>query len=88
VLFSTLGMRGWLDRAAPELTALGSLLVVGRANVGLYEYLSRRFADDGRLRVVLDRRRAAPGAPSTTERRRRSVDDKLRDRGVAIVGES
>ena len=87
VLFSALGMRAALERSAPELSALGRLLVVSRGHVPLYEYLSRGHASDPAPRVVLDRRRAEAAAAPPSDRRRRSVDDKLRTRGVAVVTE-
>jgi class 3 adenylate cyclase/tetratricopeptide (TPR) repeat protein len=49
-------MRRWLKQAELELARLGQLFIVGRHNPGLYEYLSREFADHQTIRVILDRR--------------------------------
>ncbi|HUF92344.1 MAG TPA: adenylate/guanylate cyclase domain-containing protein [Candidatus Limnocylindria bacterium] len=93
VLFSGMGMRSWLEQAEPELRALGHLIIVGRSNVDLYDYLVEKFAGDRNVRIILDRRqgkrrRAAPaeGAdPRATERRRQAIDDRIRTRGLAIL---
>jgi class 3 adenylate cyclase/tetratricopeptide (TPR) repeat protein len=93
VIFSDLGMRAWLDRTEPELRALGQLVIVARPNVGLYEYLSQKFADDPTVQVVLDRRHGQERKPDggasverrAADRRRLAIDQALRSRGLAIV---
>jgi len=72
--------------------------VVGREHRDLYEVLTKQFASDGNVRVVLDRRVGerrrvqADDAPFETERRQRSdrrirpsVDEELKSRSHAIV---
>jgi tetratricopeptide (TPR) repeat protein len=93
VLFSGMGMRSWLEQAEPELRALGHLVIVGRANVDLYDYLVEKFAGDRNVRIILDRRqgerrqRVADAATDhrSSERRRQAIDEKIRTRGLAIL---
>jgi tetratricopeptide (TPR) repeat protein len=93
VLFSGMGMRSWLEQAEPELLALGHLVIVGRTNVDLYDYLVQKFAADANVRVILDRRQGERRVKSAsvaadhraTERRRQATDEKIRTRGLAIL---
>ena len=93
VLFAAMGMRSWLEQAEPELRALGHLVIVGRSNPDLYEYLVEKFAGDRSVRVILDRRQAerrqtvAHPAPDhrAADRRRQAIGEKIRTRGLAIL---
>jgi class 3 adenylate cyclase/tetratricopeptide (TPR) repeat protein len=91
VLFSDLGMRFWLERAEPELRALGHLVIVARDNADLFEFLAAKFKEDAGVRVILDRRHVAPGdgvaatGRAESDRRRQSLDARLRARGLAVV---
>lgn len=88
VLFADMGMRAWLEASKPELKALGHLVIVARANVDLFDYLAEKFAGDGEVRVILDRRQRAPlgdGPTSTIERRHHVIDQVLRTRGLAVI---
>jgi class 3 adenylate cyclase/tetratricopeptide (TPR) repeat protein len=88
VLFGDMGMRGWLEMSEPELRALGHLVIVARANASLYDYLTRKFAGDSEVRVILDRRQretSGDGRPGAAERRQHAIDAALRARGLVIV---
>ena len=87
VLFADMGMRPWLERAQPELKALGHLVIVDRANVNLFDYLTEEFAGDPELRVILDRRHQPlrEATISITDRRHHAIDQALRTRGLAVV---
>jgi len=94
-LFREMDMRHWLEEAATELKALGHLLVIAHYNLGLFDYLKSRFAEDQDVTVVLDRRkgerRRARGATASERRgteRRRSValtDGALRLQGIVVI---
>jgi len=88
VLFADLGMQSWLERAQPELKALGRLVIVERTNVNLFDYLTEEFAGDPDLRVILDRRHREPlheTALRVAERRHHAIDQALRTRRLAVV---
>lgn len=71
-LFREMDMRYWLVEAAGQLKALGHLLVVAHYNLGLYDFLKERFAEDQEVTVILDRRkgeRRRPGPASGSQRR-------------------
>jgi len=81
-------------RKAKSASPQGLLFVVSPAAMDQYEYLKRAFANDKRVRVILDRRsgerRKAPSARDAerrrTDRRSRSmIDDQLRRQGWAMV---
>jgi len=81
-------------RKAKSASPQGLLFVVSPAALDQYEYLKRAFANDKRVRVILDRRsgerRKAPSARDAERRRadRRSrsmIDDQLRRQGWAMV---
>ena len=81
-------------RKAKSASPQGLLFVVSPAALDQYEYLKRVFANDKRVRVILDRRsgerRKAPSARDAERRRadRRSrsmIDDQLRRQGWAMV---
>ena len=70
------------------------MFIVARRHAELYEYLNAQFADDGTVRVVLDRRLASRrrrALPAAAERRRLDrrarpeVDEQLRATPLAIV---
>ena len=70
------------------------LFIVARRHPELYDYLSTRFADDGRVAVILDRRlapRRRRALPAAAERRRADrrtrpeVDEQLRASSLAVV---
>src|SRR5262247_1635123 len=70
------------------------LFIVARRHPELYDYLSTRFIDDGRVAVILDRRfapRRRRMLPAAAERRRADrrtrpeIDEQLRTTSVAIV---
>ncbi len=93
-LFRDMDMRHWLGEAAGQLKALGHLLVIAHYNLGLYDFLKERFAEDADVTVVLDRRkgeRRRPGQPSGSERRgsdRRTpelTDGALRLHGFVVI---
>jgi class 3 adenylate cyclase/tetratricopeptide (TPR) repeat protein len=93
-LFRDMDMRHWLGEAAGQLKALGHLLVIAHYNLGLYDFLKERFAEDAEVTVVLDRRkgeRRRPGQPSGSERRgsdRRTpelTDGALRLHGFVVI---
>src|SRR5262250_522848 len=71
------------------------LFIVARRHPELYDYLSTRFIDDGRVAVILDRRfatRRRRALPAAAERRRADrrtrpeIDEQLRTTSLAIVG--
>ena len=81
-------------RKAKSASPQGLLFVVSPAALDQYEYLKRVFANDKRVRVILDRRlgerRKAPSARDAERRRadRRSrsmINDQLRRQGWAMV---
>jgi class 3 adenylate cyclase/tetratricopeptide (TPR) repeat protein len=94
-LFREMDMRYWLEEATAQLKALGHLLVVAHYNLGLFDFLKSRFAEDQDVTVVLDRRkgeRRRPGSPPGSERRsgnrRRSAtmtDGTLRLQGFVVI---
>ncbi|HET6365788.1 MAG TPA: AAA family ATPase [Pseudomonadales bacterium] len=93
-LFRAMDMRHWLEEAAGQLKALGHLLVVAHYNLGLYDFLKERFAEDADVTVVLDRRkgeRRRPGPASGSQRRgpdRRTpelTDGALRLHGFVVI---
>jgi len=89
-LFREMDMRHWLEEAAGQLKALGHLLVIAHYNLGLYDFLKERYAEDAEVTVVLDRRRGErrrPGHPPGSERRasdRRGPE--LRDGALRLHG--
>ena len=94
-LFREMDMRHWLEEATGQLKALGHLLVVAHYNLGLFDFLKTRFAEDQDVTVVLDRRkgeRRRPGSTPGSERRgrerRRSAsvtDGALRLQGFVVI---
>jgi tetratricopeptide (TPR) repeat protein len=96
-LFREMDMRHWLEEATAQLKALGHLLVVAHYNLGLFDFLKTRFAEDEDVTVVLDRRkgeRRRSGAAAASERRgsdrRRSAavtDGALRLQGFVVIPE-
>jgi hypothetical protein len=71
------------------------VFIVARERKDLYTSLTRTFADDPTVEVVLDRRggeRRRAAATPTTDRRRRDrrvnedVERAVRERGYAVVG--
>jgi class 3 adenylate cyclase/tetratricopeptide (TPR) repeat protein len=96
-LFREMDMRHWLEEAATQLKALGHLLVVAHYNLGLFDFLKSRFAEDQDVTVVLDRRkgerRRVGGATASerrgTERRRSAAvtDGALRLQGFVVIPE-
>jgi tetratricopeptide (TPR) repeat protein len=93
-LFRQMDMRHWLEESAAQLKALGHLLVVAHYNLGLYDFLKERFAEDMEVTVVLDRRkgeRRRPGESPGSERRasdRRTPemsDGALRLHGFVVI---
>lgn len=94
-LFRELDMRHWLEEATGQLKALGHLLVVAHYNLGLFDFLKTRFAEDQDVTVVLDRRKGerrrpggAPGSERRGRERRRSVsltDGALRLQGFVVI---
>src|SRR5215467_9799816 len=70
------------------------LFIVARRHPELYDYLSTRFIDDGRVAVILDRRfapRRRRALPAAAERRRADrrtrpeIDEQLRTASLAVV---
>jgi predicted ATPase/class 3 adenylate cyclase len=96
-LFREMDMRHWLEEAATQLKALGHLLVIAHYNLGLFDFLKSRFAEDQDVTVVLDRRkgerRRVGGATASerrgTERRRSAAvtDGALRLQGFVVIPE-
>jgi tetratricopeptide (TPR) repeat protein len=92
-LFSETGMRSLLAESDADLRALGRLVIVDRTKPELYADLSREFAGDPEIRVILDRRarerrliaRGTGPDRRHDERRRLAIEDRLRERGLAIV---
>ena len=93
-LFREMDMRHWLEEAAGQLKALGHLLVIAHYNLGLYDFLKGRFAEDQEVTVILDRRkgeRRRRGSPAGSERRgsdRRTPemsDGALRLQGFVVI---
>jgi class 3 adenylate cyclase/tetratricopeptide (TPR) repeat protein len=88
-------IRFWSARAAEDVMSLGSLFIVARHDVELYEYLKQEFAGKP-VTVLLDRRQGerTPHRDDTPEpreedrRHHREVDEALRSRGFAVVPES
>jgi len=93
-LLRALDMRFFLAQATSELKRLGHIFVVAHHNLGLYEFLKEKFAGDGEVTVILDRRRSerrGDGQPSAAERGRAerrypgSGDGALRLRGLVVL---
>ena len=93
-LFRSLDMRFFLAQATAELKRLGHIFVVAHHNLGLFEFLKEKFAGDGEVTVILDRRgseRRGDGPPSAAERGRAerrypgSGDGALRLRGLVVL---
>ena len=69
-----------------------SLVIVARDQPALYEYLTRQFASDPRIVVLMDRRdgargQASPVTPRPERRQRTGYDHDVRLHWVVVVGE-
>ncbi len=95
-LFCEMETSYWPREAQEALRDLGRLFIVARDHPALHAYLTRAFAGDGRVRVILDRRegterRQHPNGyrgerrQGDDRRKRLDVDISLRDRPIVVI---
>jgi hypothetical protein len=63
--------------------------IVSRHHADFFRYLQKRFADDPKVDVIVDRRRSdgrpPPPRPALERRSRPEIDEELRARSHALV---
>jgi len=92
-IFDELDMRSWRDQAEKEVTELGHLFIVARAQPDLYDFLEQELSGAERIKVIFDRRRGEQRQRldelteerRRAERRRELLDQDLRDWGFGVA---